>query len=124
MACWSGKCGLGSIEIGSFGPMYTLPLDHKSGSPEPQQDFLPDINKPPTRECLSIDVERSITAEDVTQTLASLYRRRGAPTFIRSDNGPEFVARAIKRWLEVCGVETLYIEPGSPWENAYLRRRS
>ena len=72
-----------------------------------------------TRECLSIDVERSITAEDVVETLASLFCRRGEPAFIRSDNGPEFVARAIKQWLEVCGVRTLYIEPGSPWENAY-----
>jgi transposase InsO family protein len=72
-----------------------------------------------TRECLSIDVERSITADDVIETLASLFGRRGGPTFIRSDNGPEFVAKAIKRWLEASGVETLYIEPGSPWENAY-----
>jgi putative transposase len=72
-----------------------------------------------TRECLSIDVERSITAEDVVESLASLFRRRGEPIFIRSDNGPEFVAKAIKRWLEVSGVRTLYIEPGSPWENAY-----
>jgi putative transposase len=77
-----------------------------------------------TRECLSIDVERSVTAEDVVETLASLFHRRGEPSFIRSDNGPEFVARAIKHWLEASGVETLYIEPGSPWENAYLRRRS
>jgi putative transposase len=72
-----------------------------------------------SRECLSIDVERSITAEDVIETLASLFHRKGEPTFIRSDNGPEFVAKAIKRWLEDSGVETLYIEPGSPWENAY-----
>jgi putative transposase len=72
-----------------------------------------------TRECLSIDVERSITAEDVVETLASLFRRRGEPAFIRSDNGPEFIAKAIKQWLEVSGVRTLYIEPGSPWENAY-----
>ena len=72
-----------------------------------------------TRECLSIDVERSITAEDVVETLASLFRRRGEPSFIRSDNGPEFVARAIKHFLEASEVETLYIEPGSPWENAY-----
>jgi putative transposase len=72
-----------------------------------------------TRECLSIDVERSITAEDVVRTLASLFRTRGEPAFIRSDNGPEFIARAIKEWLEDCGVRTLYIEPGSPWENAY-----
>ncbi len=72
-----------------------------------------------TRECLTIEVERSITAEDVVSTLASLFRRRGEPAFIRSDNGPEFIAKAIKRWLEVSGVGTLYIEPGSPWENAY-----
>jgi putative transposase len=72
-----------------------------------------------SRECLSIDVERSITAEDVVRTLASVFRSGGEPAFIRSDNGPEFIARAIKEWLEVCGVRTLYIEPGSPWENAY-----
>ena len=77
-----------------------------------------------TRECLSIEVERSISAKDVVATLASLFRSRGEPTFIRSDNGPEFIAKAVKRWLEVSGVKTLYIEPGSPWENAYLRRRS
>jgi putative transposase len=72
-----------------------------------------------TRECLSINVERSITAEDVVETLASLFRRRGEPSFIRSDNGPEFVAKAIKQWLRASGVQTLYIEPGSPWVNAY-----
>jgi len=72
-----------------------------------------------SRECLSIEVERSITADDVVSTLASLFRRRGEPAFIRSDNGPEFVAKAIKEWLELSGVRTLYIEPGSPWENAY-----
>jgi putative transposase len=72
-----------------------------------------------TRECLTIEVERSITAEDVASTLASLFRRRGEPAFIRSDNGPEFIAKAVKRWLEVSGVRTLYIGPGSPWENAY-----
>ena len=72
-----------------------------------------------SRECLSIEVERSITAEDVVSTLASLFRQRGEPEFIRSDNGPEFIAKAIKRWLAASGVRTLYIEPGSPWENAY-----
>jgi putative transposase len=56
----------------------------------------------------------------VIGTLARLFGQRGAPAFIRSDNnGPEFVARALKRWLEVSNVGTLYIEPGSPWENAY-----
>ncbi len=72
-----------------------------------------------TRECLVLKVERSITAEEVVRTLATLFDQRGEPAFIRSDNGPEFIAKAVKRWLEVSGVKTLYIEPGSPWENAY-----
>jgi putative transposase len=72
-----------------------------------------------SRECLTIEVARSITAEDVVRTLAALFERRGEPSFIRSDNGPEFIAKAVKRWLEVSGVRTLYVEPGSPWENAY-----
>ncbi len=72
-----------------------------------------------SRECLSIEVERSITAKEVVKTLATLFVQRGEPAFIRSDNGPEFIAKAVKRWLEASGVKTLYIEPGSPWENAY-----
>jgi putative transposase len=65
------------------------------------------------------EVERSITAKDVVSTLASLFRERGEPAFVRSDNGPEFIAEAVKRWLEASGVGSLYIEPGSPWQNAY-----
>ncbi len=72
-----------------------------------------------TRECLAIDVARSITAQDVIGTLEELFAIRGVPKCIRSDNGPEFVAQAIQNWLEDAGVETLYIAPGSPWENAY-----
>jgi putative transposase len=72
-----------------------------------------------TRECLTIEVERSITAEDVIATLARLFEERGEPRYIRSDNGPEFVAAALQRWLKASGVGTLYIEPGNPWENAY-----
>jgi putative transposase len=72
-----------------------------------------------SRECLTIEVERSITAEDVVRTLAALFEQRGEPAFIRSDNGPEFIAKVLKGWLEVSRVRTLYIEPGSPWENAY-----
>jgi transposase InsO family protein len=72
-----------------------------------------------TRECLSMEVERSITATDVMKKLAALFQQRTEPAFIRSDNGPEFIAKALKRWLELSGVSTLYIEPGSPWENAY-----
>jgi len=64
-------------------------------------------------------VARSITATDVIESLRHLFAIRGAPTFIRSDNGPEFIARAIREWLTESGVETLFIAPGSPWENAY-----
>jgi transposase InsO family protein len=72
-----------------------------------------------TRECLSIDVERHITAQDVVARLEQLFQIRGVPDFIRSDNGPEFIATAVKEWLVISGVKTLYIEPGSPWENAF-----
>jgi putative transposase len=72
-----------------------------------------------TRGCLYIGVERTFTAQDVVKILARLFEERGEPALIRSDNGPEFIAGAVRRWLEVCGVKTLYIEPGSPWENAY-----
>jgi len=80
--------------------------------------FLP-IEDEFTRECLSIDVARSITAKDAIETLKELFAIRGAPRFIRSDNGPEFIATAIREWLAESGVGTLYIAPGSPWENAY-----
>ena len=72
-----------------------------------------------SRECLALEVERSITSEEVVKTLDRLFAKRGAPRFIRSDNGPEFIAQAVKRWLAASGVETLYIEPTAPWENAY-----
>ncbi len=72
-----------------------------------------------TRECLGIEVARHLTAEDVIKVLDRLFKERGAPCFIRSDNGPEFIARAVKDWLAKSNVETLYIEPGSPWQNAY-----
>ena len=67
-----------------------------------------------SRECLHLEVERSITAEDVVAILEGLFCQRGEPVFIRSDNGPEFIALAIKRWLKVCGLRTLYIDPGAP----------
>lgn len=72
-----------------------------------------------SRECLALEMERSITAEDVVEVLDRLFSERGEPAYIRSDNGPEFIAEAIKGWLAASGVETLYIEPGAPWENAY-----
>jgi putative transposase len=72
-----------------------------------------------TRECLALKVDRSITSEDVIDTLVELFAMRGVPRHIRSDNGSEFIARAIQRWLAQVEVETLYIEPASPWENGY-----
>ena len=72
-----------------------------------------------SRECLEIEVSRSLTAEDVVVVLGRLFVERGEPEYIRSDNGPEFIAEVVKQWLQESGVKTLYIEPGSPWENAY-----
>ncbi len=73
-----------------------------------------------TRECLALEVGRSFTADDVVSTLRYLFALRGRPENIRSDNGPEFVARKVKGWLEQAEVETLYIAKGSPWENGYV----
>ena len=73
-----------------------------------------------TRECLAIDVNRKIKGPDVVEVLRYLFAVRGAPEYIRSDNGPEFVSHAVKKWLEVSGVNTLYVAPGSPWENGYV----
>ena len=72
-----------------------------------------------SRECLALEAEHSITAEDVVEALDKLFSERGEPAYIRSDNGPEFIAETIKHWLATSGVKTLYIEPGAPWENAY-----
>jgi putative transposase len=72
-----------------------------------------------TRECLALKVDRSITSEDVIDTLAELFAMRGVPQHIRSDNGPEFIAQAIQRWAKQLSIETLYVEPGSPWENGF-----
>jgi putative transposase len=73
-----------------------------------------------TRECLAILVERRITAQDVIDQLFDLFVLRGVTEHIRSDNGPEFTARDVRKWLSRLGVKTLFIEPGSPWENGYI----
>ena len=73
-----------------------------------------------TRECLAALVERKIKSEDVLDQLFNLFVFRGVPEHIRSDNGPEFTARAVRKWLNRLGVKTLFIEPGSPWENGYI----
>ncbi len=73
-----------------------------------------------TRECLAIDVARRLDSEDVLEQLTWLFVTRGVPEYIRSDNGSEFTATAVRTWLQKVGVQTLYIEPGSPWENGYI----
>jgi len=73
-----------------------------------------------TRESLCIKVARSIKTEDVIEQLADLFILKGVPEHIRSDNGPEFTAKAVREWLNNLQVKTLYIEPGSPWENGYI----
>jgi transposase InsO family protein len=73
-----------------------------------------------TRECLAIEVGRALNSEDVLRVLATLFVYRGVPEHIRSDNGSEFTAHAVREWLAKIGVQTLYIEPGSPWENGYI----
>ena len=73
-----------------------------------------------TRECLATFVARSIKAEDVLNQLFNLFVFRGIPEHIRSDNGPEFTAKAVRKWLNQMEVKTLFIEPGSPWENGYI----
>jgi len=73
-----------------------------------------------TRECLCIRVARKITAQDVLEELFDLIVEKGPPDYIRSDNGPEFTAKAVREWLSKIGVQTLFIEPGSPWENGYI----
>ena len=73
-----------------------------------------------TRKCLTIHAKRQMNHQDVLDRLAELFVNRGVPEYIRSDNGSEFTAQAVRDWLKSVGVKTLYIEPGSPWENGYV----
>jgi putative transposase len=73
-----------------------------------------------TRECLAIDVARRIASEEVLERLTDLFIRRGVPEHIRSDNEAEFNSKAVRSWLAKVGVKTLFIGPGSPWENGYV----
>ena len=72
-----------------------------------------------SRECLAIEVSRRLRSDDVLQVLANLMVHHGPPDHIRSDNGPEFTSKAVREWLARIKVQTLYIEPGSPWENGF-----
>ena len=73
-----------------------------------------------SRECLAIEVARRMTSRDVLRVLTRAMLRHGVPEHIRSDNGPEFIAKSVRRWLARLEVGTLFIEPGSPWENGYV----
>ena len=72
-----------------------------------------------SRECLAIRINRKLKATDVIDVLSDLFILRGVPTHIRSDNGPEFIARDLRDWLATLGAKTAYIMPGSPWETGY-----
>ena len=72
-----------------------------------------------TRECLSIRIARKLNSTDVIDVLSELFILRGAPGHIRSDNGPEFIATAVRTWIPAVGARCAFIEPGSPWENGY-----
>ena len=73
-----------------------------------------------THECLSIRIARKLKAVDVIDVLSDLFILRGIPGYIRSDNGPEFIAQAVQDWIAAVGAKTAYITPGSPWENGYI----
>ena len=73
-----------------------------------------------SRECLALVVARRLRSTDVLETLAGLFMRHGVPAHIRSDNGPEFTAVLVRRWLAALAVQTLFLEPGRPWENGYV----
>ena len=72
-----------------------------------------------TRECLAIRADRKLNPQNVLDVLSDLFIIRGFPEYIRSDNGPEFVAKSVRNWITAVGAKTAYIEPGSPWENGY-----
>jgi transposase InsO family protein len=81
---------------------------------------MPTIVDEFTRECPAIDVARKLTSDDVLERPAWPMVTRGGPAHLRSDNGPEFTATVVREWLGQVGVKTLFIEPGSPWENGYV----
>src|SRR5437868_12606971 len=75
-----------------------------------------------THECLAIQVSRRLRSIDVIDVLSDLFILRGVPGHVRSDNGPEFVAKAVQQWIGAVGAKTAYIAPGSPWENGFIER--
>lgn len=84
-----------------------------------QVKFMPIMDEY-TRECFMIDVSRGITSRRVIEVLEGLFALHGTPANLRSDNGPEFIAMALREYLAAANVETRYIEPGAPWQNGYI----
>ena len=77
-----------------------------------------------SRECLAIRVKHKLNSTDVMDVLTDLFILRGVPAYIRSDNGPEFVAEAVRNWINAVGAKTAYIEPSSPWKNGDIVKAS
>jgi len=110
-ACGIGLCIETCVE---------LPLPHRANGGRRQLRILVVIDEF-TRECLAIEVSRSFTARGVIMTLHYLFALRREPEHLRSDNGPEFVAKEIQAWLARACVRTLYVQKASPWEKGYVK---
>jgi len=119
--CRVGSSDNGCIRLKASYPNHVWSVDFLFDTTEDgrQLKFMPIIDEY-TRQCFSIDVSRSITSEHVVSELERLFRLHGRPANLRSDNGPEFVAEALKAYLAGEEVETRYIEPGAPWQNGYV----
>jgi transposase InsO family protein len=116
-----GSSENGCVELKAARPGDVWSIDFMFDTTEDgrQVKFMPVIDEY-TRECLAIDVSRGITSERVIEALRRLFARHGAPANLRSDNGPEFVAGALRTYLAKANVQTRYIEPGAPWQNGYI----
>ena len=100
---------------------YDAPLAHVMGHTHDGRKYrMRNIVDEFTREALAIRIDRRLRSTDVIDALADLFILRGIPGHIRSDNGPEFIAAAVKDWIAAVGAKTAYIERGSPWENGYI----
>ena len=101
-------------------PNHVWSYDFVEGRPHNGRKFrMLNIIDEFTRECLAIRVDRKLNSTDVIDALSDLFILRGVPGHVRSDNGPEFIAKAVREWIAAVGAKTAFIEPGSPWENGY-----
>lgn len=91
---------------------------HDSSSYRRSRSRISGARSPPP-ECLAIRIDRKLNSTDVIDALSDLFILRGVPGHVRSDNGPEFIAQAVRDWIAAVGAKTAFIEPGSPWENGY-----